>query len=108
MVMVNFYPRHFKHLKNVHKILLRRYEEPFPILKKIGKVAYKVEVPTHLEIHPVIHVIQLKAFNEDNEDEKRKESHRAPVLVTKTYEHEVEEIMVHDGIHPSHVEYWVK
>ncbi|CAL1353301.1 unnamed protein product [Linum trigynum] len=61
MVMVKFYPHRFKHLKNVHKGLLRRYEGPFPIVKRIGKVAYKVEVPSHLEIHLVFHVSQLKA-----------------------------------------------
>ncbi|CAN1260507.1 Transposon Ty3-I Gag-Pol polyprotein [Linum perenne] len=41
LVMVKFYPYRFKHLKNVHKGLLRRYEGPFPVVKKVGRVAYK-------------------------------------------------------------------
>ncbi|CAL1388000.1 unnamed protein product [Linum trigynum] len=112
MVMVKFYPHRFKHLKNVHKGLLRRYEGPFPIVKRIGKVLYKVEVSSHLEIHPVFHVSQLKAFHEDKEDEQRRESQRTPTLITKTHDHEVEEIMARRVIprrrvHPSFVEYLV-
>ncbi|CAL1382194.1 unnamed protein product [Linum trigynum] len=78
MVIVKFFPHRFKNLKNVHKGLLRRYEGPFPIVKRIGKVAYKVEVASHLEIHPVFHVSQLKAFHEDKEDEQRKEWRNLP------------------------------
>ncbi|CAL1372707.1 unnamed protein product [Linum trigynum] len=113
MVMVKFYPHRFKHLKSVHKGLLRRYEGPFPIVKRIGNVVYKVELPTHLEIHPVFHVSQLKPYHEDKEDEQRREPQRAPTLVTKTHDHEVEEIMARRviprrGVHPSFVEYLVK
>ncbi|CAL1380625.1 unnamed protein product [Linum trigynum] len=39
LVMVKFFPHRFKHLKNVHKGLQRRYEGPYPILKRIGTVA---------------------------------------------------------------------
>ncbi|CAL1381519.1 unnamed protein product [Linum trigynum] len=90
---MKLYPYSFKHLKNMHKVLLHRYEGPFPIRKRIGKVAYKVEVSPHLEIHMVFHVSQLKAVNKDKEDERRAESHRAPTLVTKTHDHEVKEII---------------
>ncbi|CAL1360521.1 unnamed protein product [Linum trigynum] len=113
MVMVKFYPHRFKHLRNVNKGLIHRYEGTFNIVKRIDKVAYKVEMSSHLEIHPVFHVSQLKVFNDDKEDERRKESHRAPTLVTKTHDHEVEEIMAHRviprrGVHPSYAEYLVK
>ncbi|CAN1862455.1 hypothetical protein LINPERHAP1_LOCUS43946, partial [Linum perenne] len=107
LVMVKLYPYRFKHLKNVHKGLLRRYEGHFLVVKKIGRVAYKIEVPSHLEIHPVFHVSQLKPYHNDMEDPRRKNSRRAPTLVTTAHERKVHTILAHRviprrGVHPSY------
>jgi hypothetical protein len=38
-----------------------RYVGPYPIVKRIGKVAYKLELPPELiGVHPVFHVSQLR------------------------------------------------
>ena len=37
-----------------------RYFGPFPIIAKLGPVAYKLALPESCSIHPVIHVSQLK------------------------------------------------
>ena len=37
-----------------------RYYGPFPIEAKVGSVAYKLRLPSSSQIHPVIHVSQLK------------------------------------------------
>ncbi|KAL8090203.1 hypothetical protein AgCh_039611 [Apium graveolens] len=44
-----------------------RYVGPFQILKRVGKVAYELALPPHMEhIHNVIHVSMLKRYNPDS------------------------------------------
>ncbi|KAL6348636.1 hypothetical protein AAG906_016164 [Vitis piasezkii] len=40
----------------------------FPILGKVNKVSYKVELPPRLKIHLVFHVSYLKPYHEDKDD----------------------------------------
>ena len=38
------------------------FARPFKILKTVGVNAYKLELPTHLKVHPVFHVNSLKKY----------------------------------------------
>ncbi|WJZ90968.1 hypothetical protein VitviT2T_010081 [Vitis vinifera] len=68
MVLVKLLPQQFKSLRPVRKGLVRRYEGPFPILGKVGKVSYRVELPSRLKIHPVFHASYLKPYHGDKDD----------------------------------------
>ncbi|KAK2999667.1 LOW QUALITY PROTEIN: hypothetical protein RJ639_024572, partial [Escallonia herrerae] len=55
MVMLKLLPQQFKSFRKVHKGLIQKYEGPFPIVAKVGKVSYRLELPPKLKIHPVFH-----------------------------------------------------
>ena len=71
MVLAKLFPQQFKSLRSVHKGLVRRYEGSFPILGKVDKVSYKVELPPRLKIHPFFHVSYLKPYHKDKDDLQR-------------------------------------
>ncbi|KAF7117266.1 hypothetical protein RHSIM_RhsimMtG0001900 (mitochondrion) [Rhododendron simsii] len=70
-----------KYLRGRDKRLVRKYEGPVTIIKKIGKCAYKIDAPSWLKVHPVFHVSLLKPYNPDKEDPSRNESQRQPITV---------------------------
>ncbi|XP_073298458.1 uncharacterized protein [Primulina huaijiensis] len=41
--------------------LSKRYYGPFKIIKRVGVVAYKLELPPTVKIHPIFHISVLKA-----------------------------------------------
>ncbi|KAI4305210.1 hypothetical protein L6164_028591 [Bauhinia variegata] len=112
MVLLKLLPNQFKSLRKVHKGLVRRYEGPFPIVKRIGKVAYKLQLSLRLKIHPVVHVSLLKKYNADEEFPSRNISTRAPTTVITEYDKEEDKVLLHRGIRKREVplctEYLVK
>jgi len=112
LVMVKLLPQQFKTFRKVHKGLIRRYEGPFPVLKRVGKVSYKLQLPSKLKIHPVFHVSLLKPYHEDMEDPSRGKSKRAPTAVVTSFDKEVESVLAYRHIRrrgvPSYREYLIK
>ena len=60
-IYVKLHPhiQHSVQRRSNHK-LSYKYFGPYLILQTIGKVAYKVQLPATSQIHPVLHVSQLK------------------------------------------------
>ncbi|KAH0743213.1 hypothetical protein KY290_031206 [Solanum tuberosum] len=106
MVLVKFNLRQFKALRGIHQNLVRKYEGPFRIVAKVGKISYKVELPPYFTIHPVFHASVLKPYHEDKGDlsETFQNSHRLlslpcmigklnPLLTIKPRESEVNNLV---------------
>ena len=56
--------------------LEKKYEGPCPILKKVGKASYKIDIPAWMKIYPVIHISNLKLYHEDPIDPARNQPTR--------------------------------
>ncbi|KAL6124890.1 hypothetical protein ACLB2K_077398 [Fragaria x ananassa] len=93
LVLVKLLSQQFKSFRKVHKGLVRKYEGPFEVIKRIDKVSYKLHLPPKLKIHPVFYVSMLKPFHEDAEDPSRGGSHRAPTAFVTSFDKEVDEIL---------------
>jgi archaellum component FlaC len=111
-VLVKIRPRQFKTYRAVHKGLVRKYEGPFPVIAKVGRVSYRLDLQNTMKIHPVFHVSMLKPYKPDVEDPERNKSRRAPPIVTKSFEEDVETILAdrvvrRTGVQP-YTQYLVK
>jgi len=43
-----------------------KYFGPFPIIQRVGQVAYKLLLPCSAKIHPVFHCLQSKLYHGDH------------------------------------------
>ena len=70
--------------------LLPRWIGPFSVLKRIGELAYRLDLPDSMQrIHPVFHVSKLKPYHEDG----RVQPPPAPIEIEGELEYEVENII---------------
>ncbi|KAJ7978485.1 Ty3/gypsy retrotransposon protein [Quillaja saponaria] len=76
LVLVKLTKEQLKGLRGQDHKLIHKYEGPLPIVSKVGKVAYKIDLPPWMKIHPVIHVSNLKPYHPDPEDPARNQSTR--------------------------------
>ncbi|KMS97727.1 hypothetical protein BVRB_5g124320 [Beta vulgaris subsp. vulgaris] len=83
--------------KNRHRGLIPPYDGPFKVITKVGKVAYRLDLPERIKVHPTFHVSYLKPFNPDllNVHPLVK---RAPPTVNKEIGRTIEKIVDHRAI----------
>ena len=79
--------------KDVHKGLISRYDGLFEIIHKVGNVAYRLNLPERLKLHPTFHASYLKLCNDNPEDPNMNKTERAPSTVRKEFERVAERIL---------------
>jgi hypothetical protein len=58
-----------------------KFVGPFPVSRVVSNVAYELELPATMKIHPVFHVSKLRAYKDGNEQfpERKQEEQARPV-----------------------------
>ncbi|KAL0449319.1 UNVERIFIED_CONTAM: hypothetical protein Slati_1488300 [Sesamum latifolium] len=104
-------PRLSKSSRGGDPRLMQKYVGPLPIMKYIGTVAYRIELPSWWKIHNVFHVSHLKKYSADREDDPRNQPSRPQLELTKMKEKVAEAILNHRVTRTAkreHTEYLVK
>lgn len=71
-----------------------RFIGPFLVLKRVGEVSYKLELPSHMKIYPVFHVSRLrKHVPRPKQFTNKPASPPFPTLIADHEEFEVEKIL---------------
>lgn len=72
---------------------MSKFAGPFPIVNRVFKDVYKLELSREIKVHPIFHVSMLKPFKEDNVWPNLKQVIRPPPdLIGDHLEYEVETI----------------
>jgi hypothetical protein len=71
--------------------LLPKWIGPFPVIGKVGQVAYKLELPDVMLCHPVFHVSNLQPYRSNGSVQPPP----MPIEVEGDLEYEVEQILLH-------------
>ena len=70
-VLIKLQTDHLRYPRDKDMRLERKYEGLYSILKKVGRTSYKIDIPTWMKIHPMIHVSNLKLYQQDPVDPAR-------------------------------------
>ncbi|KAL0462687.1 UNVERIFIED_CONTAM: hypothetical protein Slati_0156300 [Sesamum latifolium] len=88
-------PRLSKSSRGRDPRLMQKYIGPLPIMKRIGMVAYRIELPPWWKIHNVFHVSQLKKYSANREDDAHNHPSRPQLEFMKTKEKVAKAILNH-------------
>jgi len=94
MVFLRITGEQFQPAKGTASKLTRKYEGPFRVKKKVGEIAYELELPHHMHMkHLVFHVSQLKRCRLDSDHPESAEPPRGPAGIVDKPGLELEKIL---------------
>jgi hypothetical protein len=73
--------------------LMPKWVGPFRVKRRVGQLAYELELPPSLPVHPVFHTALLRPFRSDG----RHQPPPLPLQVAGEEEYEVDSILAHRG-----------
>lgn len=80
-------------------------------MERVGKAAYRLELPRKLKNHNFFHISMRKPFHEDQEDPSKSETFRAPTRVVIEFDRKIREILAKRKIRkrgvPNYTEYLI-
>ena len=62
LVFLQVKPTRSKLILGKDRRLTPRFAGPFKIMKRVGKLAYHLELPSNVKAHPIFHVSLLKKY----------------------------------------------
>ncbi|KAL0554684.1 hypothetical protein IC582_008611 [Cucumis melo] len=92
-VLIKLRPQQVRFRGRKDQRLVRKYEGPVEVLKKVGNTSYRVALPTWMKIYPVIHVSNLKLYHQDTEDLQQNIVTRPIIDLSQKEDKDVEEIL---------------
>ena len=94
MVFLRITGEKFQPTKGTTSKLTRKYEGPFQVKKRVGEVAYELELPHHMHMkHPVFHMSQLKRCRLDANHPERAKPPRGPAMIVDKPNLELDKIL---------------
>ncbi|CAN6453045.1 unnamed protein product [Victoria cruziana] len=75
-VLVELYPDRTCLSCGKHRASIQKFEGPFTVVWRIGKLAYKLDLPPEFNVHSVFHVCNLNPFYADDEDPRKNKPQR--------------------------------
>ncbi|KAK4400374.1 hypothetical protein Sango_1143500 [Sesamum angolense] len=104
-------PKIIKVIKGRNPRLIQKYVGHLPIIKRIGTVAYNIELPSWWKIHNIFHVSQQQKYSANKEDYACNQPSHPQLELTKMKEKVAEAILNHRVMSTAkrnHNEYLVK
>ena len=92
-VLIKLLSKHIQLWGRKNQHLVRKYERPVEVLKKVENTSYRVALPTWMKIHPIIHASNLKSCHSDPDDMQRNVTVRPTIDLSQKEDKEVEEIL---------------